>query len=119
MMIVYLAGLLGCLYVPLDSVWLSAVLLGLGQGGSFGIALTLIVLRARDVQVGVALSGMVQGFGYLIAAVGPLVVGILRDLTTGWNFVAAFFVAVGLAAVYTGLGAGRNQYVEVQVSRVN
>jgi CP family cyanate transporter-like MFS transporter len=118
MMIVYIAGLLGCLYVPLDSVWVSAVLLGLGQGGSFGIALTLIVLRARDVQVGVALSGMVQGFGYLIAAAGPLVVGILRDLTTGCNMVAAFFVAVGIAAIYTGMGAGRNQYVEAEVSRV-
>jgi CP family cyanate transporter-like MFS transporter len=119
MMIMMIAGLLGCLYVPLDTVWLPVVLLGLGQGGSFGIALTLIVLRAPDAQVGISLSGMVQGFGYLIAATGPLVVGILRDVTRGWSFVAAFFVAVGLAAIYTGIGAGRNQYVEADVSRVN
>jgi CP family cyanate transporter-like MFS transporter len=119
MMIMMIAGLLGCLYVPLDSVWLPVVLLGLGQGGSFGIALTLIVLRAPDAQVGISLSGMVQGFGYLIAATGPLVVGILRDLTSGWNFVAAFFVAIGLATIYTGIGAGRNKYVEVEVSRVD
>jgi CP family cyanate transporter-like MFS transporter len=117
MIVMMTAGLLGCLYVPLDSVWMSVVLLGLGQGGSFGIALTLIVLRAPDPHVGVSLSGMVQGFGYVIAAMGPLVVGILRDLTSGWGFVAAFFVAVGLATVYTGIGAGRNHYVEADVSR--
>jgi CP family cyanate transporter-like MFS transporter len=117
MMVMMTTGLLGCLYLPLDSVWMSVVLLGLGQGGSFGIALTLIVLRAPDPHVGVSLSGMVQGFGYLIAAMGPLVVGILRDLTSGWGFVAAFFVAVGLATVYTGIGAGRNHYVEADVSR--
>jgi CP family cyanate transporter-like MFS transporter len=109
--------LLGCLYVPLDHVWLQVVLLGLGQGGAFGIALTLIVLRAPDAQVGVCLSGMAQGFGYLIAAAGPLVVGILRDVSDGWNFVAAFFVAVGLAAIYSGIGAGRNLYVQADVKR--
>lgn len=117
MMIMMVAGLLGCLYVPLDHVWLPVVLLGLGQGGSFGIALTLIVLRAPDARVGVSLSGMAQGFGYLIAATGPLVVGILRDVIEGWHFVAAFFVVVGLATIYSGLGAGRNLYVQADVSR--
>jgi CP family cyanate transporter-like MFS transporter len=60
---------------------------------------------------------MAQGFGYLIAATGPLVVGILRDVIEGWHFVAAFFVVVGLATIYSGLGAGRNLYVQADVIR--
>jgi CP family cyanate transporter-like MFS transporter len=67
--------------------------------------------------VGVSLSGMVQGIGYLIAATGPLVVGILRDTTSGWNYVAAYFVLTGAAAIYTGIGAGRNGYVSAPVVR--
>jgi CP family cyanate transporter-like MFS transporter len=116
MTLMMVSGMLGCLTVPLDHVWLAVVLLGLGQGGSFGIALTLIVLRAPDAQVGISLSGMVQGFGYLIAATGPLVLGILRDYTSGWHYMAAFFVAVGILTIYSGMGAGRDQYVEADVS---
>lgn len=45
-----LAGLLGFLYAPLQTIWGWAVLLGLGQGGTFSIALALIVLRSRDAR---------------------------------------------------------------------
>ncbi|CAJ0818290.1 hypothetical protein LMG18101_03559 [Ralstonia flaminis] len=45
MMLMCWAGLLGCLYAPLSTLWWWAVLLGLGQGGNFSVALSLIVLR--------------------------------------------------------------------------
>jgi CP family cyanate transporter-like MFS transporter len=114
-----LAGLLGCLYAPIGALWTWSILLGLGQGGCFSIALTLIVLRARDAHVAAALSGMAQGFGYTIAACGPLVVGVLHDATHGWDEVAVFFTAISLAVLVSGLLAGRNRYVDAQVVRID
>jgi CP family cyanate transporter-like MFS transporter len=118
MTVMSLAGLLGCLYAPLDAIWAWSVLLGLGQGGCFSIALTLIVLRARDAHVAAALSGMTQGFGYAIAAFGPLVVGVLHDATDGWNEVAVFFTMISVSVLVSGLLAGRSRFVEAQVVRI-
>ncbi|GLZ88812.1 MFS transporter [Metapseudomonas resinovorans] len=106
-----LAGLLGMLYAPLSGIWGWAVVLGLGQGGTFSIALALIVLRSKDAHVAANLSGMAQGVGYTLAAMGPLMVGVVHDLTKGWSAVGIIFVVISLAATAFGLGAGRNLYV--------
>jgi CP family cyanate transporter-like MFS transporter len=108
-------GLFGCLYAPLSGVWGWAVLLGLGQGGSFSIALTLIVLRAPTPQVTAALSGMTQGVGYTIAAFGPLAVGMLHDASHGWNSSALMFGVIAAGALMAGLKAGRNRHVETRL----
>ena len=41
-------GLLGFLFAPLSTVWLWAVVQGLGQGGLIAIAMTIIVLRSAE-----------------------------------------------------------------------
>lgn len=108
-----LAGLLGCMYAPIQYIWYWVALLGLGQGGAFSIALALLVLRSPTAQTAAALSGMAQGGGYTIAALGPLIVGLLHQYSHNWHSAAAFFTvaaAVGLAA---GLGAGRARTIEV------
>lgn len=109
-----LAGLMGMLYAPLGGIWGWAVVLGLGQGGTFSIALALIVLRSRDAHVAANLSGMAQGVGYTLAAMGPLAVGVVHDLTHGWSAVGFIFVGVSLAATAFGLGAGRNLLVNAR-----
>lgn len=109
-----LAGLLGFLYAPLDGIWLWALILGLGQGGTFSIALALIVLRSPDAHVASHLSGMAQGVGYTLAAMGPFMVGVIHDLTGGWNAVGAIFVVLSVGALLAGLGAGRAKLVGVR-----
>ena len=64
MLLLALIGLLGCLHAPLESILLWVVLLGLGQGGQFSVALLLIVLRSRDTPTAARLSGMSQGVAY-------------------------------------------------------
>ncbi len=117
-MLLTLGGLFGCLYAPLDGLWGWAILLGLGQGGTFSLALTLIVLRSRDSHVAANLSSMAQGFGYTLASLGPLAVGLVHDWTGGWNAVGWIFAVLGLGAIIAGLGAGRALYVEVGSERV-
>lgn len=106
-----LAGLLGCLFAPLAGVWAWAVVLGLGQGGMFSVALLLIVLRAKDAPMAARLSGMSQGVGYTVAALGPFGVGLLHDVTGGWAAVGWFFVAITLAAAAAGAVAGRSRVI--------
>jgi CP family cyanate transporter-like MFS transporter len=113
-----LGGLFGCLYGPLDGLWGWAIVLGLGQGGTFSLALTLIVLRSRDAHVAANLSSMAQGFGYTLASLGPFAVGIVHDLTGGWNAVGWIFAVVGLGAIVFGMGAGRALYVQVSSEKV-
>ena len=117
-MLLTLSGLFGCLYAPINGLWSWAILLGLGQGGAFSLALTLIVLRSRDAHVAANLSSMAQGFGYILASMGPFAVGIVHDWTGGWNAVGWIFGVIGLGAIIAGLGAGRTLYVQVVSEKV-
>ncbi|AZL70363.1 CynX/NimT family MFS transporter [Pseudomonas oryziphila] len=117
-MLVTLAGLFGCLYAPIDGLWGWAVLLGLGQGGTFALALTLIVLRSRDAHVAANLSSMAQGVGYTLASTGPFAVGLVHDLTGGWDALGWIFAVLGIGAIAFGLGAGRALHVQVSSERV-
>ncbi len=101
-------GVVGLLVSPTGGAWLWATLLGIGQGGALGLALTMMVLRARDAHTAARLSGMAQTWGYLLAAAGPLVLGAVHQVTDGWTVPLLLLLGVcaGLAAL--GLGAGRN-----------
>ncbi|SER33757.1 CynX/NimT family MFS transporter [Pseudomonas soli] len=117
-MLVTLGGLFGCLYAPLEGLWGWAILLGLGQGGTFALALTLIVLRSKDAHVAANLSSMAQGVGYTLASMGPFAVGLVHDLTGGWSAVGWIFAVLGIGAIVFGLGAGRALHVGVVSERV-
>lgn len=118
LMTLTLSGLFGCLYAPLEGLWGWAILLGLGQGGMFSIALALIVLRSRDSHVAANLSSMAQGIGYTIASMGPFAVGVVHDLTGSWSAIGWIFAVLGLGAAIAGLGAGRALYVQVDSEKV-
>jgi CP family cyanate transporter-like MFS transporter len=104
-------ALIGLLFAPLSTVWLWAALQGVGQGGLIAAAMTVIVLRSRDPQVAAHLSSMAQCVGYLLAAIGPLVVGVIRDRTGGFAWCAALFAVLGSIAAFNGWRAGRAAYV--------
>lgn len=107
-----IAGLLGAVHGPLGTVWVWAVLLGLGQGGNFAVALALIVLRAADSHVAAKLSSMAQSVGYMLASIGPLLVGLLHDWTGGWTAASMLLVIVTVLALICGLLAGRDKHVK-------
>lgn len=109
--IMTMIGLAGCLFAPIAGVWAWVVVLGLGQGGTFSMALTLLAVRARDAATAARLSGMAQGVGYTIAAVGPLGVGLLHEAAGDWRLPGLFLGLIGLAALWAGFGAGRPIYV--------
>ena len=65
--------------------WLWSTLLGIGLGSSFPLALTLVLLRTDNQETARDLSSFMQGIGYIISALGPLVLGAIRDTTNSWN----------------------------------
>ncbi len=81
--VIYFAALGGFLTLP-EPVVLWMVLLGFAQGAGLGLGLTFIVLRSPDAAHATKLSGMSQSWGYLLAAIGPLTLGALRDLSGAW-----------------------------------
>jgi CP family cyanate transporter-like MFS transporter len=105
-------GLMGLLFAPLSTVWVWAVLQGVGQGGLFAIAMTVIVLRSPDSLLAAQLSAMAQGVGYMLAACGPLLVGVLHSMTGGYAATGWLFALLGIATAFSGWGAGRAMLVK-------
>lgn len=88
-------------------LWVS--LIGFVLGGTFGLALLFIVLRSHDVASATELSGMAQSIGYLVAATGPLIFGIIYDVTATWTFPFILLFGTALVKLVMGLGAGREK----------
>jgi CP family cyanate transporter-like MFS transporter len=104
------AGIAGLLVAPEATVvWVG--LLALAQGGSLGLALSLIILRTPDQKRAAELSGMAQAIGYGLAAAGPLAVGVLRDESGGWELPLAVLLGLTIPLLAAGLGAGRDRLV--------
>ena len=105
-------SLLSLVLGPLGGRWFWAVLLGCGLGSGFALALSLIVMRSGTAHVTAQLSAMAQGWGYALAAFGPLLVGLLRGWTGGFESAAALVAVVGVAMAWSGWGAGRKMLVQ-------
>ncbi|MFI2735120.1 MFS transporter [Streptomyces sp. NPDC018711] len=105
------AGYAGLAVAPVEGAWLWSALLGIGQGGGIGLALTLIVLRAGDAATAARLSGMAQTVGYLMAAAGPLAAGALHQATGSWTLPICGVLGVCATALAVGLLAARNRTV--------
>ena len=104
-------GVLGLLVAGSTASTLWVVLLGLGQGASFSLALTFFALRAPDAGHAAALSGMAQSVGYLLAAGGPFLFGVLRDVTGAWKVPLALLLTITICLLIAGFGAARAAHV--------
>jgi MFS transporter, CP family, cyanate transporter len=104
-------GALGLLVAGSTASTLWVVLLGLGQGASFSLALTFFALRSPDPGHAAALSGMAQSVGYLLAAGGPVLFGVLRDVTGAWKVPLALLLTVTVCMMVAGIGAARDAHV--------
>jgi CP family cyanate transporter-like MFS transporter len=90
-------------------VWV--VLYGVGTGAAFPLAMTLVLQRTRDAAQTGRLSASAQSIGYLIAATGPLAVGLLHQATDDWTVSLVLLLAVLLGQTAIGLAAARPRLV--------
>ncbi len=101
------AGLAGSLWAPLSSAPFWVLILGFSQGSCLGLAIFFMLARAPDAGVAASLSAFSQSAGYLAAAAGPLMVGLLHTATGSWNIPVAVLLILAAAELATGLLAAR------------
>jgi len=106
----YLIGYLGLLLDP-SKAWIWATLVGAGTS-IFPLVLAQIGLRARTPEGTAALSGFTQAVGYLLAAPGPFIIGLLYDLTGGWTAPLLLLMTINLALAAVVRLVAREQFIE-------
>ncbi|SFR87742.1 MFS transporter, CP family, cyanate transporter [Agromyces sp. CF514] len=107
----FLLGYGGLLLAPESAIWLWVALIGTGPL-LFPLALVLINLRTRTHDGSIALSGVVQSVGYLIAAVAPIGIGLVHEATGGWTLPLVLLAATAVPAAIAGFLAARPGYLE-------
>ena len=90
---------------------ISIILIGIPLGGNFALALALLGMRARNSRQAADLSGMAQSVGYVLAAIGPIFIGYLFDVTHMWETPLITLIIISGLVILFGFGAGRNKYV--------
>lgn len=100
-------GLTGLLLAPTAAPLAWAMVTGAGTGGALPLALTLMVLRSPDAQRAAQLSAMSQSVGFLLAAAGPFVVGMVHEASGGWHVPLVLLLALLVPQALAGMAAGR------------
>jgi len=103
------AGLVGVWFGPLPAAVAWTLLLGLGQGAALGLAIYFTTARAPDARVSASLSAFTQGAGYLVAAAGPLLIGLLHSASGGWTVPVVVLVLIIAGQLVPGWPAARNR----------
>ncbi|WP_322046666.1 cyanate transporter [Paraburkholderia sp. J67] len=77
-------------------LWVAAA--GAGLGGTFSVTLVTALDHSGDHRIAARLVAFVQGLGFVIAALAPIVAGRVRDLTGGFTG-AWIMLAVSISAM--------------------
>lgn len=111
----FFAGYSGLIFFPTFATWLWVVLIGLGPL-LFPLNLALFNLRTRSQQTLLRLSGFAQGFGYLVASLGPLVLGILHEWSGNWISSLWFMFLSAIPAIFAGLVISRKRFIDDELA---
>ena len=109
--ILFVIGVAIMLFIPKYAI-VSTILIGVAGGLAFGLVNTFFSLRTEEGQTAAKLSGMAQSIGYLFAALGPLLFGILHDMTGEWYASLAILLITAIGLTLFGSQAGRNRTIE-------
>lgn len=97
LLICIIIGFVGLITKPESLALLWASLLGLGIGGLFPMSLIVAMDHVDEPAHAGQLTAFVQGIGYMIAALSPLIAGYIKDTS------ASFTAAWGMLVIAAGL----------------
>jgi MFS transporter, CP family, cyanate transporter len=107
------AGLAGLVYAPLGGAVAWALILGAGQNAALALAIFFTAARSPHPAAAASLSAFSQSAGYLLAAAGPIGVGLLRSETGSWTAPVAVLLALTAILLVAGLLAARPRMLPV------
>jgi CP family cyanate transporter-like MFS transporter len=80
------------------------------------MSLALIGARTATHQLATNLSGFVNTVGYLVAGVGPVVTGLLHEITGQWGASLFFLAALSLFSLPAAAVFAREHTVEEELA---
>ncbi len=92
-------GISGAVLVP-SAGWLWTVIAGVACGALFPLILTLSVEIAASPKEAGAIAGLALAVGYLIAGLGPFVLGAARD--AAGSFASGFYLLIAVSLLLVG-----------------
>nr|WP_279011796.1 MFS transporter [Vagococcus fluvialis] len=104
-------GISGLMFSSLAVISLSIIAIGIAGGIAFSLSMMFFNIRTSTPKEAADLSGMAQSIGYILAAVGPFLFGLLHDLTNNWQ--SSLFLLIGMTIIllFVGLNAGSSKKV--------
>lgn len=109
-----ISGIFGILSGSTLFIPVCMILIGIGVGTIFSLSMMFFSLRTQSTHEATELSGMAQSFGYLLAAIGPVLFGLLHDITHSWTLPLLMLAAISALIFIVGMRAGNNEYVTTQ-----
>ncbi len=107
----YMIGLLGLMLDPVSLAVVWATAIGAAQAMTISLAISFIMARSPDGAHAAQLSSMSQGIGYIMAAFGPYLFGVVRDLSGGYIAPVAALLLVVVPMIAAGIGAAQPRFV--------
>jgi CP family cyanate transporter-like MFS transporter len=104
-------GYLGILFAPLSTAAVWTFIAGIG-GGAFPFAMTMFNLRTRSTAGSAAVTGFAMGCGYALGTVGPLLGGVLSNMSGGWRLPLVVFALTAIPMVLGAVMLTRNAKFE-------
>ncbi|PFJ04951.1 MFS transporter [Bacillus cereus] len=87
---------LSLMIYPLTTPWIPSILLGIGLGGVFPLALMLPLYETKTSEDASALTAMMQSGGYIMGGFIPVLAGIARDYFDGYTQVFIIMALLSL-----------------------
>lgn len=87
-------------------------IMSVGCTGTYAAAIILMELRSKTSHTVAIISGISQSIGYIIAAVGPILLGYLFSLTNNYIVPISILIVVSFILVLSGIIAGKNEYMD-------
>ena len=109
--LLYFIGFTGMLLEWTDYAVIWMMFLGFAGGSSFSLAMMFFNLRTKTAYEAAELSGFAQSFGYLLAAIGPTIFGLLKDTTGSFFIPNVIFMFITASLFVAGIVAGQNKHI--------
>lgn len=98
--------------LKIQYIYLTAILIGMSSGLAFSLSILFFSLKSKTMNGTIKISGKAQSVGYLIAAFGPPVFGILHDLDVSWHSSFYFLMLMIVVMTIFGRKAARPNFIE-------
>ncbi|MBL1409380.1 CynX/NimT family MFS transporter [Sphingobacterium faecale] len=110
--ILMFTGISMLLVLKVQYIYLTAVFIGIASGWAFSLSILFFSLKSKTMNGTIKISGKAQSVGYLIAAFGPPVFGILHDWDVSWKSSFYFLLLMIIIMTIFGRKAARNRFIE-------